>query len=154
MPILDWIFYEAFLKVIFREYLMNLRWKKFLLLPRSSIRYLHSPPSLRPAEFVLCIAKRRNEREKERGREEIGGTVWKPFVAAAIIPVNATDDNYWIISCINILPFSRPSRASHKRRPPFIGAWIPPPLLLLPSIMHIRVRLRLYYYNRAHTGLH
>lgn len=48
---------------------MNLRWKKFLLLPRSSIRYLHSPPSLRPAEFVLCIAKRRNEGEKERERE-------------------------------------------------------------------------------------
>lgn len=123
--------------------------------PPSSI--LHSLPPFSSLLRNSCFVSRNEgtkERKKERGREEVGGTVWKPFVAAAIIPVNATDDNYWIISCINILPFSRPSRASHKRRPPFIGAWIPPLLPLLPSIMHIRVRLRLYYYNRAHTGLH
>lgn len=91
--------------------------------PPSSI--LHSLPPFSPSPSVLrnsCFVSR-NEGTKERKRE---GGVCKPFVAAAIIPVNATDDNYWIISCINILPFSRPSRASHKRRPPFIGAWISP----------------------------
>lgn len=68
MPILDWIFYEAFLKVIFREYLMNLRWKKFLLLPRSSIRYLHSPPSCGIRALYRETKERRRERKREGGR--------------------------------------------------------------------------------------
>lgn len=53
---------------------------------RSSVRYLHSPlPSIPPSSGIRALYReRRNE-----GLE----TVSKPFVTA-IIPVNATDDNY------------------------------------------------------------
>lgn len=55
--------------MIFREYLMNLRWKKFLLLPRSSIRYLHSPPSLPPSCGIRALYRETKERRRERKRE-------------------------------------------------------------------------------------
>lgn len=72
---------------------MNLRWKKFLLDPPFVTSILLPPSVLRNSCFV-SRNEGTKERKREGQREEVGGTVWKPFVAAAIIPVNATDDNY------------------------------------------------------------
>lgn len=136
--------------MIFREYLMNLRWKKFLLLPRSSIRYLHSPPSLPPSCGIRALYRETKERRREREREGFGNLSSPPPLYRLTRPM--------II--IELSAVSTSSR-SHGQAAPrtnavrhLSGLEYPPPFPLLPSIMHIRVRLRLYYYNRAHTGLH